>query len=282
MNFLREKHGSRSIPVWKLLLCLCAAAALTGCHQHEWSEASCLDPSTCGQCGETTGEALGHDWTQATCAQPKTCQRCGETEGTALEHIPGQWVEAAAATCTSAGSEESACTLCGEVLSREVKQLEHQPSGEWVVTTPAVGIAEGTRVQYCTLCGETAVEEQYQLSAEEQEVSFKNDCDKYTYDEIARNPKNYVLRPAVFTGQVIQVMEDGNDYTLRVNVTRGKYSWSDTLYVEYTQEDSSEGRILEDDIITIYGFLTDTVTYTTVLGSSVTIPSMLARYIEFN
>ena len=67
---------------------------------------------------------------------------------------------------------------------------------------------------------------------------------------------------------------------MRVNVTQNEYgNWEDTLYVNYIPVEG-ELRILEDDIITIYGEMMDLKTYETVMGSSVTIPQVYARYIE--
>ncbi len=80
---------------------------LTGCgHEHTWTEATCTEPKTCSECGETDGEALGHTWEEATCAEPKHCSVCGETEGEALEHT---WTEATyqqPATCEVCGATE--------------------------------------------------------------------------------------------------------------------------------------------------------------------------------
>ena len=80
---------------------------LTGCgHEHIWAEATCTEPKTCSECGETEGEALGHTWEEATCTAPKTCSRCGETEGEALGHT---WVEAnyqAPKTCSVCDATE--------------------------------------------------------------------------------------------------------------------------------------------------------------------------------
>lgn len=42
----------------------------------------------------------------------------------------------------------------------------------------------------------------------------------------------------------------------------------------------NDARILEDDIITIYGELTGEKTYTTVMGASMTIPSFSASYVD--
>lgn len=105
-------------------------------------------------------------------------------------------------------------------------------------------------------------------------------CSSYTYEEIARNPDSHFGDYAKFRGEVIQVMEDGDDYTLRVSITQGKYIWSDPIMVSYTRQDDTEGRILEDDIVTMYGMLAGTYTYTTVMGSSLTVPLFFAEYID--
>ena len=247
---------------------------------HKWQEATCTEAKTCSRCGETEGEPLGHDWVEATCTEPKTCARCGETEGEPLEH-DYSWNTKEEATCSGEGTEEGICSVCGAKETRHLEKLSHIPDGDWVVTKEAVGASEGTRVRYCSVCGEVAEEESYKLSPEEQAASFKSTCETYTYDEIARRPDDYLLKAAKFKGKVVQVMEDGDEIALRINVTQGRYTWSDTIYAQYTQ-DSSEGRILEDDIITVYGYLAGTVTYKSVLGASITIPSMLVSYVEFN
>lgn len=64
------------------------AGVLSGCgHKHQWREATCIEPMTCMECGETKGEPQKwHDWESATCTAPRTCRICGETEGEALGH----------------------------------------------------------------------------------------------------------------------------------------------------------------------------------------------------
>lgn len=256
------------------------ALILSGCHQHTWIPADCITPKTCESCGQTEGEPLGHQWQAATCTEPKTCSRCGETEGNATGHS-FSWTTLKPATCSEPGVEEGTCSVCGETERKELAKLPHTPSGEWVVTKEAVGAAEGTRVRYCAVCGEIAEEETYKLSPEEQAAYFKTTCKTFTYDEIARHPDEHMFEAAKFTGEVIQVMEDGDDISMRLNITKGRYTWTDTIYVQYSRSNSSESRILEDDIITVYGVMLGTVTYQSVLGASVTIPAMLCSYIEF-
>lgn len=119
----------------RLIETLAICFILTGCgHEHTWIEATCTEPKTCSECGETEGEALGHTWAEATCAEPKTCSICGETEGKTLAHT---WVEA---TC----AEPKHCSVCGET---EGKTLEH-----------TLTEANYQQAATCEVCGESVGE----------------------------------------------------------------------------------------------------------------------------
>lgn len=113
---------------------------------------------------------------------------------------------------------------------------------------------------------------------------YQKQCKKYDYKELARNPNNYKNKKVKFTGEVIQVQEGWfNSVVLRVNVTKGEYGfWEDTMWVDYTYKDENESKILEDDIINIYGEFKGQKTYTSVLGSNVSIPQVEAKYISLN
>lgn len=111
---------------------------------------------------------------------------------------------------------------------------------------------------------------------------YKESCKTYDYKELARNPSGYIGEKVKFTGEVIQVQESVYVNIYRINVTEGDYGfWEDTLYVTYTPEEDTP-RILENDIITLYGEMEDLMTYETVLGSTATLPSMTAKYIDIN
>lgn len=55
-----------------------------------------------------------------------------------------------------------------------------------------------------------------------------------------------------------------------------EYYCPDTIYVIYNGDKS----FIEDDIVKMWGTMDGTKTYTTVLGSSTTIPKFNAKYIE--
>ena len=115
----------------------------------------------------------------------------------------------------------------------------------------------------------------------ESKESYMEKCKSYDFKEIARNPEQHKGEFAVLNGEVIQVMEEGGDYMLRVNITKGEYSWTDTIMVYY-EGDGDNNRILEDDIITMYGQLAGMYTYTTVMGSENSVPLLYAEYVDIN
>lgn len=114
------------------------------------------------------------------------------------------------------------------------------------------------------------------LTPEETQV-FKESVQEYNYQDIERNPDNYKDKPAVFKGKVIQVSEGSFGITTFRVATKGE---SDNIvYVTYKKQEN-EARILEDDIITIYGVLDGVTTYKSVLGHEITLPSIRAKFIE--
>lgn len=115
--------------------------------------------------------------------------------------------------------------------------------------------------------------------------AFKDSCKKFSYKELSRNSESLKGTPVYFKGEVIQVVDqDSEGAELRVNVTKeGTYYtyYTDTVYVVYDNSDEiSTSKILEDDIIEIWGLAAGDVSYTSVLGSKVTIPAILAKYIK--
>ncbi|MBQ8922674.1 MAG: hypothetical protein IJ060_11050 [Oscillospiraceae bacterium] len=236
---------------------------------HIWSDATCTEPKTCWVCGETEGKALGHDWEAATCEHPKTCKVCHETEGELANH---KWV---AATCT----EPKHCEVCGETDGEE---LGHDFVRDIIIE--ATFTENGKYRDKCTRCGKTGEYEQiYWLTDEEKIQKIKKTGKRYTYDQIARNPDKYMDTPAIYTGEVIQVLQSGNNLTLRVDITAvpgyTRTFYEDTIMVKYTLPDGAP-RILEDDIVTIYCINKGLYTYESVMGADITVPLVEAYSIE--
>ena len=112
-------------------------------------------------------------------------------------------------------------------------------------------------------------------------VTQPADYQSLNYADVARKPDDYKGKLVTFYGKVIQAMESTSfgttTVTLRINAD-GDYD--KTWYVTYKKQDSSEGRILDNDTVTVFGTCEGVKTYETVLGTKMTIPSVKAEKIE--
>lgn len=113
------------------------------------------------------------------------------------------------------------------------------------------------------------------------EKDFKKACAEVKYEDLARNPDNYKDKKLMFKGEVIQCEQSyGTSYYARVNVTADEYGYySDTIYVTFDIPEG-EDKILEEDIVKLYGVCMGSETYTSIFGESITIPSLDAAYVE--
>ena len=101
------------------------------------------------------------------------------------------------------------------------------------------------------------------------------------YESLARTPATFQGQIVTFRGKVIQVTQSGANYVMRVNVNRGKYdTWTDTIYVNYQAASQAEPRILQGDIIQLWGEFVGIKSYTAVLGQTIQIPQVVARAVE--
>lgn len=94
------------------------------------------------------------------------------------------------------------------------------------------------------------------------------------YTDIMRSPSTYKGNQMSAYGRVVQVSNGLFSTVLRV-ATQGR--WDNIFYV--TCSGSTAEGIIEGDYITVYGECDGTETYTTVMGASVTIPSIDAEKI---
>lgn len=95
-----------------MLLVMSLSTMLTACgHEHTWGEATCTQPKTCSEYGETEGEILEHIWVDATCAKAKYCSECGAIEGEALPH-----------TLKEANYQQpETCEVCGAIKGEKLQ-----------------------------------------------------------------------------------------------------------------------------------------------------------------
>lgn len=100
-----------------------------------------------------------------------------------------------------------------------------------------------------------------------------------TYNDLARSPEEYKGKKVKFTGNILQIINEETYVSDARMSTNGKYE--DVIYIIY--ETKSLGvRLLEDDNVTIYGTADELLKYTTVAGTTMTIPKVIVDRIELN
>lgn len=150
----------------------------------------------------------------------------------------------------------------------------------WSVENPSSLVAEETSEYTITYNDQSAVLSITCTTISEE--TYKSQCESISYKELARNPDAHSGKFVKFTGEIIQVQEDGNDAVYRINVTKGDYGiYDDTVIASYDLS-NSDSRFLEDDIVTFYGQYAGLYSYTSVLGAEITVPSVMIQYIELN
>ena len=107
---------------------------------------------------------------------------------------------------------------------------------------------------------------------------IKSSAVAFTYDDLMRNNDKYIGKIIYFRGKIVQVSEVyGNKYVLRVATKEEPYlGYSDNvIWVNY------EGsRLLEDDIVDVWGTVKSLKSYTAVLGNKITVPDIDSKNLE--
>jgi len=99
-----------------------------------------------------------------------------------------------------------------------------------------------------------------------------------SYDNLMRNNENYIGKIVYFRGKIDQVSEVySNKYILRIATKESEYfDYSgDSIWVNYEGK-----RLLEEDIVDIWGSVKGLKTYTAILGNGVTVPDVDSLWLE--
>ncbi|WP_017549791.1 hypothetical protein [Salinicoccus carnicancri] len=98
-----------------------------------------------------------------------------------------------------------------------------------------------------------------------------------SYEDLARNPDEFTGEKVKFSGKIIQVM-DGDDYSqMRLAVND---DYNKVIYIEVAKDLMEDGRILEDDYITVMGVSFGLLDYESTLGGQITVPAIVVDDFE--
>lgn len=156
--------------------------------------------------------------------------------------------------------EEQAAQLAQAETERIAAEAEAEQAAEEKAAADAKAAEEAAQKEA----------EEAALKAEEEKKGYNTGI---TFSDISRNPDDFEGKKLSFKGEVLQVTELTDEIQIRLATkvnSWGGYS-DDVIYI-YFDSSLITSRILEEDIITVYGVSRGLHSYTTVLGASVTLP----------
>lgn len=123
-------------------------------------------------------------------------------------------------------------------------------------------------------------EEQKKKEEAERKAAEEKEKNKYntgiTYDNLARSPEQYNGEYVKFKGKVLQVLEENGTSQIRLAINS---DYDQVILVGYRSA-ILDIKLLEDDVVTIYGVSQGDVTYTSTIGKPITLPMVLAEKID--
>ena len=113
-------------------------------------------------------------------------------------------------------------------------------------------------------------------AAEKWQEKLNNPRTDVTYDNLMRTPDEYFGEIVQYSGTVLQTITGDGIVQQRVALYD---DYDKIVLIEYSEE-LPEVRLLDDDYITFTGMSFGTITYETVLGSKLEIPSIFVERIN--
>ena len=123
---------------------------------------------------------------------------------------------------------------------------------------------------------EERLEQESIEAAEEWQEKLNNPRTDVTYDNLMRTPDEYFGEVIQYSGTVLQTITGDGIVQQRVALYD---DYDKIVLIEYAEE-LPEVRLLDDDYITFTGMSFGTITYETVLGAKLEIPSIFVERIN--
>ena len=217
----------------------------------------------CDFLSQFTKTPCEHNWVDATCTEPKTCSECGETDGEPNGHTE-ETIAGKAATCTEAGlTEGKKCTVCGETTVQQTVIAALGHTEEIIAGTAATCTEAGqTDGKKCTVCGVTTVQQtvidalNHKPEADDGDVTTPVKCANEGCDEILVDAKEAITL-------TISTLENG-----AVVADKKNYAMGDTVKLTinpdfgYTQKLYIDGEpLMLDWNNNVYSFVVEKDTY---------------------
>lgn len=121
-------------------------------------------------------------------------------------------------------------------------------------------------------------------SPKELEQEYKDSCKEYKYKDVLRNPNDYIGERVKVTVKINTVVEESwiNDCKYYFAYSNDEYDWwSGDEYVVWDKREEEKPKLLEEDIIIVYGEIADTEHTVSLITSGSEVFAIDMKYIDF-
>lgn len=143
-------------------------------------------------------------------------------------------------------------------------------------TTQAQTTTTRAETTTTTLPATTTTTEPPTTTTTESAVAFKESCEQIEFKVLDKNPDAHLGERLRFTGEIVQIMENDGVTVMRVNVTKTRYGYDDTIWVEYP----GSVDVYEEDVVWIWGVCFGKFSYTSTIGAEISLPGLFAKFVE--
>lgn len=126
--------------------------------------------------------------------------------------------------------------------------------------------------------------EEIEVVPEETEEEYKASCEEYKYKDVLRNPEDYIGKRIKVTVKISSVHEASwlNDTKYYFAYSNDEHDWwLGDEYGVFDNRTEQNPKLLEDDIITVYGEISDPEYTTSLIISGSELLCINMKYIDF-
>lgn len=183
-------------------------------------------------------------------------------------------------------SENNETTIENE-MAKAIERPSESTMEETTTSAEETTTLEETTTQEETITEpeETTIEAELTVTEAESEDEFKSSCQEIGYKKLLRTPDDYVGQRIVITAEVQQIIDgglfdDSKYYRVQTDNDDSGYFFDDEYFM-YDERADDDMKILDDDVLKIYGEFTGLETMKRVItGSKDEVPVIKAYYIE--
>lgn len=189
----------------------------------------------------------------------KICPNCGKKQGGIVKKVVIAYIVIVVLASAFGGSNDDNKT---KEISTEVKEKEE--------------IKNDTKEKI------TQKETNKKIKNKYIKNKYIKSCKEYNYKDVLRNPKKYIGKQVKVKIKISSVHEDGwlNDEKYYFGNAKDDYEWYGDEYAIYDKRSSENPKLLEDDIIEVYGEILEPEETTSLITNSSELFTIAMKYVK--